>query len=221
MMPETKGRNKSEPKYPCACGTERKTGCLKCVGCGIWFHLACTPITAAILTQIEIRGLTWKCDTCLDVPEPSQLSDLQESVTSILERQKDIKDSIISSVKPIIEETLLKTITPLIERSVSENLNAKKDDVTQISKTTATTNVPIKPVDYHNTVNCVRINGIFEDCNKSFSENTMDTSARLEGLFAVLNVKAEVSSVKRLGKFHPARVRPWLNLNLFGMPEES
>ena len=136
------------------------------------------------------------------------MSDLQESVASTLERQKDIKDSIISSVKPIIEETILKTVTPLIERSVSENLKTIKDDVTQISKTIATTNVPINPVDYHNTVNCVRINGIFEDRNKSFSENTMDTSAKLEELFAVLNVRAEVSSVKRLGKFDPARVRP-------------
>ena len=120
MMPETKGLNKSESKYPCgACGAECKTGCLKCVGCGIWFYLACTPITAAILTHIEkIKGLTWKCDTCLDVPEPSQLSDFQESVASIFESQKDIKDSIISSVKPIKEETILKTVTPLIERSV-------------------------------------------------------------------------------------------------------
>ena len=36
----------------------------------------------------------------------------------------------------------------------------------------------------------------------------MDTKAKLEELFAVLKVKAEVSSVKRLKKFDPARVRP-------------
>ena len=48
----------------------------------------------------------------------------------------------------------------------------------------------------------------------------MDTSAKLE-LFAVLNVEAELSSVKRLGKFDPARVRPRTAMVEFKSPWDA
>ena len=105
-------------------------------------------------------------------------------------------------------------LTQIVEKKVDEALRNTCEKVEKTYSTVLTGNnknaVPKEQQNRtnHNINQCIRIQGIAEDPQKSKAENLVPTNEEVKKILEIVDVQPNIVEMKRLGKFDEKRTKP-------------
>ena len=199
--------NKST-KFPCgACKAECKSNCVQRSNCGRWFLQECTNLPANVFAALgKIRGLFWKCDTCVDKVVTAAEDELQQLIQETKTNVSSLdvmKNELLNEIKAI-----KKSMT-----TFEEKMNLKLESVhvqnTKNRPETAPT-ASKKPADgnKHNTQ--LKFIGVAESAEKYNLNQKLNDKRAVDKILADIGLNAKPSDCMRLGKLAEDKKRPIL-----------
>ena len=199
--------NKST-KFPCgACKTECKSNCVQCSDCGKWFHQECTNLSANVFAALgKIKGLFWKCNTCVDNVVTAAKDQLQQLIQ---ETKTNVSSFDVMNNELLNEMKAIKQSMTTFEEKMNLELESVHVQNTKNRPETAPT-ASKKPTDdnKHNTQ--LKFIGVAESAEKYNLNQKLNDKEAVDKILADIGLNAKSSDCMRLGKFAEDKKRPIL-----------
>ena len=182
----------------------------QCVACSANLHLttSCTGLTPVVVNGIKDLGTLAMllCSSCHEnnVRDRFIRNFTQSKLTEKLE-ELDINEKL---------QNMENRLTQIVEKKVDEALRNTCEKVEKTYSTVLTGNnknaVPKEQQNRtnHNINQCIRIQGIAEDPQKSKAENLVPTNEEVKKILEIVDEQPNIVEMKRLGKFDEKRTKP-------------
>ena len=174
----------------------------QCVACSANLHLT-TSYTG--LTPVAVNGIKdlgtlamLLCSSCHEnnVRDRNLTEKLEE--LDINEKLLNMENRLTQIVEKKIDEALRNTCEK-VEKTYSTVLTGNNKNAVPKEQQNRTN---------HNINQCIRIQGIAEDPQKSKAENLVPTNEEVKKILEIVDVQPNIVEMKRLGKFDEKRTKP-------------